>query len=205
MEDIVKAVGSTEVLQEQDDDQEEGYVCQHQLTCNYSSGTRRSSSMSRSRDRRSAVKARKSMSQLNPRSDTLDATPKLIQAIKLHRRKRHAKLRELTRDEEEGRVRAAWAQGNAEAVGCPVCGQSVRGDRDVVEAHVDACVAHEGRRLEEERLAREREILGVEDDVDIDGDGNGNGNVRLRATDGANLRGLCFRRTYRLCCELIFF
>ncbi|KAF7981680.1 hypothetical protein HWV62_32232 [Athelia sp. TMB] len=175
VEDIVKAVGSTEALQEQDDDREEG-----------------SSSMPRSRDRRSAVKARKSMSQLNTRSDTLDATPKLIQAIKLHRRKRHAKLRELTRDEEDGGARAAWAQGNAEAVGCPVCGQSVRGDRDVVEAHVDACVAHEGRRLEEERLARERDILGVEDDVDIDGDSNWNGNVRLRATDGANLRGMGF-------------
>jgi hypothetical protein len=55
------------------------------------------------------------------------------------------------------------------------------GDRDVVEAHVDSCLAHEGRLEEERRVA--------EEDVDISIDGDGDGNMRLRATDGANLRG----------------
>jgi len=89
----------------------------------------------------------------------------------------------MTRDEEDGRqVRATWGVDGVEGTVCPVCGMGVRGDRDVVEAHVDTCLAHEGRRLEQERR-------GAEEDVDISIDGDGDGGMRLRATDGANLRG----------------
>ena len=88
----------------------------------------------------------------------------------------------MTRDEEEGRqVRASWGAGVGDGIVCPVCGVDVRGDRDVVEAHVDSCLAHEGRRLEEERRVAEEDV-----DISIDGDGD---DMRLRATDGANLRG----------------
>lgn len=127
------------------------------------------------------------MSALNPRqidlTDSIEATTKTIQSIKLHRKKRHVKLREMTRDEDAEGVRATWANGNgdgSEGTGCPVCGQLIRGDRDVVEAHVDSCLAHESRRLEEER---QREAEEWDEDVDI------GENTRLRATDGANLRG----------------
>lgn len=139
------------------------------------------------------MKARKSIGLLNPRSDPTDsveATTKTIQAIKLHRKKRHGKLREMTRDEEDGRgPRATWANGNGEGEGtaCPVCGQVVRGDKDVIEAHVDSCLAHEGSRIEAERIEAERAAMGIEEDIDIDGDGDMS--MRLRATDGANLRG----------------
>jgi DNA repair exonuclease SbcCD ATPase subunit len=113
-------------------------------------------------------------------TNTLEAIEKTIHAIKTHRKKRHGKLREMTRDEEDGRsVRATWGNGGDEGVPCPVCGQGVRGDRDVMEAHVDSCLAHECRRLEEASRA--------EEDVDIDI--NGADGVRLRATDEANLRG----------------
>jgi hypothetical protein len=88
----------------------------------------------------------------------------------------------MTRDEEDGRqVRATWGAGVGESIVCPVCGVGVRGDRDVVEAHVDSCLAHEGRLEEERRVA--------EEDIDISIDGDGDGSMRLRATDGANLRG----------------
>lgn len=90
----------------------------------------------------------------------------------------------MTRDEEDGRhVRAYWANGNvdgSEGTVCPVCGQVVRGDRDIIEAHVDSCLTHESRRLEEEQR---REAEGWEEDIDV------GGGTRLRATDGANLRG----------------
>lgn len=90
----------------------------------------------------------------------------------------------MTRDEEDGRhVRASWANSNwdgDEDIVCPVCGQVVRGDRDVIEAHVDSCLAHESRRLEE---AQQGEAQGWEEEIDVVGE------ARLRATDGANLRG----------------
>jgi hypothetical protein len=100
-------------------------------------------------------------------TNTLEATTKTIQSIKTHRKKRHGKLREMTRDEEDGKyVRAAWVNGGEEGTGCPVCAEVVRGDRDVVEPHVDSCLAHLGR-LEEQR----REGEGLEEDGDINGDG----------------------------------
>lgn len=37
---------------------------------------------------------------------------------------------------------------------CPICSRAVRGDQDVVDAHVDSCLADESRRLEEERIRR---------------------------------------------------
>lgn len=184
MEDIFKAVGSSEILLDQ---QEEGYrrftltlICVKYLFLNRMP-------RSSSRNRRSAVKARKSLSAMTPRildpTNTLEVTNKTIQTIKTHRKKRHGKLRELTREEEDGRhVRATWANGiwdGSEGITCPVCGQDVRGDSDIVEVHVDSCLAHEGRRLEEEQ---QQQAERWEEEID-------DRETRLRATDGANLRG----------------
>ncbi|KAJ7228334.1 hypothetical protein GGX14DRAFT_530178 [Mycena pura] len=110
-----------------------------------------------------------------------------IQAIKRHRKQRHAKLKELVRgDEESGsssRVRETWRRGarpGGEVV-CPVCLVAVRGDEDVIEAHVDACLVDQVRRLEEtRRMAREelRVPRNTERDLDAD-EGSGHvGNVR---------------------------
>ncbi|KAG5220660.1 E3 ubiquitin-protein ligase [Salix suchowensis] len=94
--------------------------------------------------RRSAARARKSMSAMNTRSsataDILEETCKAIQIIKRHRKRRHAKLREMTREDEEGRTKAVQSSGIP-----------VPGDQDVVEAHVDACLASEARRIDVEQ------------------------------------------------------
>lgn len=62
---------------------------------------------------------------------------------------------------------------------CPVCAHVVRGDRDVVEAHVDACLAH-GSALERERLEEEEEELDI---------GGGGSSVRTRVITSVSLRG----------------
>jgi hypothetical protein len=118
------------------------------------------------------VKARKSLSAMNPRntnpSDTLEQAAKSIQTIKRHRKQRHAKYREMAReDEERSSIQDRWSsRGRGEEIICPVCSQTVRGDQDVVGAHVDACIANESRRLEEGRQReQERQRASEGDDI----------------------------------------
>ncbi|KDQ64427.1 hypothetical protein JAAARDRAFT_28057 [Jaapia argillacea MUCL 33604] len=158
-----------------------------------------------SSSRRSALKARKSLTALTitPRTslpnDSLATTLKTLRSITTHRKKRHAKLREMTRESETDGLAASSSNGGylratagrGEGL-CPVCLKMVKGDVDVVEAHVDSCLAHASRVVEErERLEREREEreredvdLDIWEDVDIDGV-----ETRLRVTDGVSLRG----------------
>jgi hypothetical protein len=79
--------------------------------------------------------------------------------VKRHRKARHTKLKELIKDDSEDSVsyRTSWLNRfrAAEEFACPVCSKVVRGDTDVLDAHVDACLAHEARKLEE---ARQREL-----------------------------------------------
>lgn len=68
----------------------------------------------------------------------------------------------LKEDEDAPSRRTAWSRGVVGGqVVCPICSTTVRGDQDVLEAHVDACVANEDLRLEEqqqqERLQRQYE------------------------------------------------
>lgn len=135
-----------------------------------------------SRSRRSAVRARKSLSAMNPRAglaDSVELTSKVIQTIKRHRKQRHAKLREMVR-EDEGVIKDTWASGRGGEILCPVCSQTVRGDLDVLEAHVDACLAYEGRRIQEQERDGEEDIWE---------DSETTGEVRLSVTAGATLRG----------------
>lgn len=149
------------------------------------------------RTRKSAVKARKNMQPTSrfgaAHSDTatLELIDKSLRLIKRHRKQRHTKLHDMSRDDEDtgglssfqgGRGR--WA-GTGEGTLCPVCMKTIPGDADVVEAHVDACLAYESR-LQEEREAAERQRQREQspwEEIDIDGD------VHIRVTDGANLRG----------------
>jgi hypothetical protein len=39
-----------------------------------------------------------------------------------------------------------------EEIVCPICLVTVRGDQDVLDAHIDACLADERRRLDEQML-----------------------------------------------------
>ncbi|KAK1229821.1 hypothetical protein PQX77_007108 [Marasmius sp. AFHP31] len=135
--------------------------------------------------RRSAARARQTIhTGVGGSTSTINKT---IQAIKRNRKQRHVKLREMTRDEEEGSASSIGGGRGGEII-CPVCLTSVAGDQDIIDAHVDACLAHEARRLAEERERQsiiDQEIAsgsGLGDDdmmVDIDGEAVGHiGDVR---------------------------
>ncbi len=122
---------------------------------------------------------------------TLELVDKSLRLIKRRRKQRHAKLRDMTReDEDSGGLsgfrggRGRWA-GTSEGILCPVCMKIVPGDPDVVEAHVDACLAH-GARMQGERDRERRERERDEspwEEVDVESE------VQLRATDGVSFRG----------------
>ena len=95
------------------------------------------------RSARYSQKARKSGC-----AGTTQEAEKLIQAIKRHRKQRHSQFRELGREDERGKE----SLSRGDEIVCPVCLTTVRGDQDVLDAHVDACLANESRRVEEERL-----------------------------------------------------
>lgn len=185
VEDIIKSIGSTEVLEQAEPD--DGLTA---------------------RTRRSALKARKSMGISQPYASSsklvlvssemsLEIVDKTLKTIKRRRKQRNAKLREMTKDEEDitglsgyrgGRGR--WAgRGDGEGTVCPVCIKVIAGDPDVVEAHVDACLAHQAalqdarEREERERRAREEQEADAWEEIDVDGD------VRISVTDGATFRG----------------
>ena len=71
--------------------------------------------------------------------DLLAQVSKTLKLVLRHRRERHVKLKELSKADVEGED--AQGGGNGERL-CPVCRTAVSGDTDVVEAHVDACLAH---------------------------------------------------------------
>ncbi|KAF8914230.1 hypothetical protein CPB84DRAFT_1758762 [Gymnopilus junonius] len=110
-----------------------------------------------SRVRRSAVKARKSIVTRNVK-DSMEQSSKTIMTVKRRRKQRGQKLKELLREEEEGTLsQDSWLKRfTGEEITCPLCSATVRGDQDVLDAHVDSCLAHESQRLEE---ARQRELL----------------------------------------------
>ncbi|KAF7775729.1 hypothetical protein Agabi119p4_4122 [Agaricus bisporus var. burnettii] len=110
-----------------------------------------------SRSRRSAIKALKAFTTSSPFSATNEQVIKTIQTIQKHRKQRHARFKEMAREDDEGYLRSSWARRNRtmnDEVICPICSRGVRGDQDVVDAHIDSCLADEARRSEEERVRR---------------------------------------------------
>ncbi|XP_006456798.1 hypothetical protein AGABI2DRAFT_78651, partial [Agaricus bisporus var. bisporus H97] len=109
------------------------------------------------RSRRSAIKALKAFTTSSPFSATNEQVIKTIQTIQKHRKQRHARFKEMAREDDEGYLRSNWARRNRtmnDEVICPICSRGVRGDQDVVDAHIDSCLADEARRSEEERVRR---------------------------------------------------
>jgi hypothetical protein len=87
----------------------------------------------------------------------------------------------MAREEEvESHEQETLSRESSESV-CPVCLATVRADQDVLDAHVDACLANENQRLEEERQ-REAEMQridgGVWDEMYEEGAAGHIGNVR---------------------------
>ncbi|KAG5350447.1 hypothetical protein C0989_011020 [Termitomyces sp. Mn162] len=109
---------------------------------------------------------------------TTQEAEKTIQAIKRHRKQRHTQFRELGREDERGKENLSRAQ----EIVCPMCLTTVRGDQDVLDAHVDACLANESRRLEEETLRALEEQAPAdevwEESVHVDGAAGHVGSVR---------------------------
>ncbi|KAF9450631.1 hypothetical protein P691DRAFT_845370 [Macrolepiota fuliginosa MF-IS2] len=118
------------------------------------------------RSRRSALKALKHFT-LTPSDTTNEQLTKTIQTIQRRRKQRYARFKEMAREEEEGySERSRWARrpGTSDKVICPVCSRGVRGDQEVLDAHVDACLADESRRLEEDRVRRAMQESVAEDE-----------------------------------------
>lgn len=95
---------------------------------------------------------------------------KTINSIKRRRKARHMALRDVTRDEDDLPV-VGKGKGRATTTAeqCPVCLQDVDGDPDVIEAHVDACLAH----AELHRPASSSMSADANEDTPLDIDGYG--------------------------------
>ncbi|KZS88157.1 hypothetical protein SISNIDRAFT_490342 [Sistotremastrum niveocremeum HHB9708] len=133
---------------------------------------------------------------------SIDQASKTIRTIIRNRRQRYTKLRDFTRDLLDDRKKIGASRGmvnGGDISICPVCEMEVPGDRDVVEAHVDACilgsVEAERQRMDDEGLeqyetagetrvrvigmtgtrgmgfdVRDSTQVDVDDELDIDGD-----------------------------------
>lgn len=88
----------------------------------------------------------------------------------------------MLKEEEEGyNSKTSWLRRfTGEEINCPVCNVVVGGDQDVVDAHVDACLAHESQRLEEagQREALHQSALEEEHWEDPDDNGGYVGDIR---------------------------
>ncbi|KAJ4479175.1 hypothetical protein J3R30DRAFT_2728173 [Lentinula aciculospora] len=137
-----------------------------------SAATLTSEPVTRLQGRRSAVRARQSiLEKTAPVRAQWTVVTKAIQSIKRNRKNRHGKLRDMTREDDEGHgaSRIRYTSGRGEIV-CPVCLVMVGGDEDVQDAHIEACIANESVRLEEERLRREEQEREEAEEVDIGDD-----------------------------------
>lgn len=76
----------------------------------------------------------------------------------------------MAREEEEGSSKDSSRSFTGETIVCPVCLATVRGDQDVVDAHVDSCLANESRRMEEARTRELRHRQAMEEEVWEDGE-----------------------------------
>jgi len=96
----------------------------------------------------------------------------MIKTVKRRRKQRYHRLREMIQSFNEDAHHSGGREGGFGEVVCPVCLETVVGDPDVTEAHVDACLVH--------AMPSARE----ETDTDIERSN------RTRVTNGANLTGL---------------
>ncbi|KAI0080780.1 hypothetical protein K474DRAFT_1636710 [Panus rudis PR-1116 ss-1] len=175
VDEIISSIGSTEVLGEAQPD--DGVTAR----------TRKSAVRARQSIKVGAPKHKASALSLgrgrgNESVDT-EVVESTLRLLKRRRKQRHAKLREMTREDDDSIPYTPSGDGTI----CPVCMKSVPGDPDVVEAHVDACLANEARLAEEREREQQRVTQQMgEEDIDIGGE------VRMRVTDGVNFRGSGF-------------
>lgn len=101
----------------------------------------------------------------------------MIKTVKRRRKQRYHRLREMIQSSsDDARHHGGRGEGGGAGIVCPVCLETVFGDPDVTEAHVDACLVHATPAAHEEAV------------IDVEGPS------RIRATDGTNLAGLTHPR-----------
>ncbi|CCL98583.1 uncharacterized protein FIBRA_00584 [Fibroporia radiculosa] len=168
VEEIMKQVGSVEVLADAEPD--DG------LTSRSRRSSRRGSGLSQS-----------NTSFASSSKVTVEHIAKTIRTLRSHRKQRHARLRELTREEDDG---PEWWGSRGEVrngTTCPVCGKVVPGDVDVVEAHVDSCLAH-AKITEGQQQRGAGRCPQTDDDLDVDVEGD----MIESVTAGVSFRGTGF-------------
>lgn len=94
----------------------------------------------------------------------------MIKTVKRRRKQRYQRLREMVQSYNDD-TDCSDRRGGNEIV-CPVCLETVFGDADVTEAHVDACLVHA--------------MPSAHEPTEVDTEGPS----RTRATDYVNLAGL---------------
>ncbi|KAI0050563.1 hypothetical protein FA95DRAFT_1555490 [Auriscalpium vulgare] len=99
-----------------------------------------------------------------------DRLVKTIGAFKKRRKQRNQSLRDVTRDEDELPLHKGKGKARAGQT-CPICVQEVFGDLDVVNAHVDSCIAHAA--LQEATNVSPPPDADPNADIDVDGDADG--------------------------------
>ena len=165
VEEVIRKVGSSDITYDELDDR---YLPSPTLISIFKPYIFRPGSSSYVR--RSALKAKKSLTTRNI-YDSVEQSGKTIQAVKRRRKQRHSKLKEMAREEEEGSSKDSWSCSfTGETIVCPVCLATVRGDQDVVDAHVDSCLANESRRMEEARTRELRHLQAMEEERWEDGE-----------------------------------
>ncbi|KAL5507893.1 hypothetical protein ACEPAH_5511 [Sanghuangporus vaninii] len=143
--------------------------------------------------RGAAMKARRS---INPHGDpemnTVEQIEKTLKLLNRNRKHRNARLKEIIAQDEDERPHAKNANRGNELT-CPICLTVVRGDPDVIDAHVDACVANASRLQAEAEERERRERSGAEHDPWTEIEVDGETRIHLNDVDGLRRIGVHVR------------
>jgi len=168
VDEIIKQVGSSEPILLADEFDDLRFIAHFHHSTLYSICSSHPGLSVGVRSRRSAMKAMKSFASSSMSSAVNEELIKTMQTIQRHRKQRHARFKEMAREEEGYSERPRWSRRTevtSNEVMCPVCSQGIRGDQEVINAHVDSCLVDESRRSERERARR-----AVQDPAIIDED-----------------------------------
>lgn len=130
------------------------------------------------------MKARRTINDMN----TVSQIEKTLKLLHRNRKSRNIRLKEIIAQDEDERPRASFVGGNE--LTCPVCLTLVRGDQDVIDAHVDSCVANASRLQAEAEERERREMMSAGmGSADPWSEIEVNGEIRIHLNNVSGLRG----------------